>query len=106
MYRLYGIPRGTPAELDHLVPIGLGGSNAIINLWPEAGRVPNPKDLVENRLRAAVCAGTVTLAAAQQAIAADWMTAIQRLGLRVPGQAARVRAGSPGAARPTISPMT
>jgi hypothetical protein len=71
-YPAYGIPAGTAAELDHLVPLELGGSNDISNLWPEVGRVPNAKDPVENDLRADVCAGELTLAQAQLAVAADW----------------------------------
>jgi hypothetical protein len=72
-------------ELDHLVPLELGGSNDAGNLWPEpddhpAGAV-NSKDLVENALNTAVCTGKVTLTAAQTAIAADWTTALSRLGL-------------------------
>jgi hypothetical protein len=74
-YPAYGMPVTVTSELDHLVPIELGGSNDITNLWPEAGKVPNPKDAVENALRAAVCAHKVTLRAAQDAIARDWMTA-------------------------------
>lgn len=62
-------------ELDHLVPLELGGANSISNLWPEIGGSPNPKDTVENRLRREVCAGTLPLAQAQSAIAADWLTA-------------------------------
>jgi hypothetical protein len=56
--------------------------------------VPNPKDLLERLLHDAVCAHTVTLAAAQQAIAADWMSATQRLGL-----SGRRLAGAPAAAK-------
>ena len=64
-----------PGELDHLVPLELGGSNDITNLWPEAGAIPNAKDPVENELKAAVCAGTITLYRARLAIARDWETA-------------------------------
>ena len=74
-YPAYGMPVTLTSELDHLVPLELGGSNDITNLWPEAGKVPNPKDAVENTLRAAVCAHKVTLGAAQDAIAGDWLTA-------------------------------
>jgi len=74
-YPAYGLPQGTVSELDHLVPLELGGANDSSNLWPEAGPVPNAKDPVENDLRADVCAGEMTLAAAQNAIAADWQTA-------------------------------
>jgi hypothetical protein len=74
-YVFYGLDTGTRGEYDHLVPLELGGSNATSNLWIEPGSIPNPKDKVENRLRDEVCAGELTLAAAQQAIATDWTTA-------------------------------
>lgn len=80
-YTAYGIAPGTTSELDHLVSLELGGANDIANLWPEIGPLPNPKDSVENRLHKAVCAGQVTLSAAQLAIATDWRTAEQRLNL-------------------------
>jgi hypothetical protein len=78
-YPAYRVPLGTPAELDHLVPLELGGSNDITNLWPEKGEVPNLKDGVERVLRTAVCDGKVSLAAAQAAIARDWLTALGAL---------------------------
>jgi hypothetical protein len=81
MYRAYGLRSGTVSELDHLVSLELGGANDAANLWPEVGSVPNPKDKVENDLRKAVCSGKVPLAAAQKAIASDWMTAEKQLGL-------------------------
>lgn len=81
LYRAYGIPDGTVSELDHLIPLELGGANDAANLWPQVGRVPNAKDKVENDLRDAVCSGKVSLAAAQRAIASDWLTAPAQLGL-------------------------
>jgi hypothetical protein len=75
-YGLADVP-GAPAELDHLVPLELGGSNDAANLWPETGPVPNPKDSVERALNRAVCAGRIPLRAAQQAIARNWTTALQ-----------------------------
>jgi len=64
-------------EYDHLVPLELGGDpNDARNLWVEPGASPNPKDGVESKLHQRVCAGTVSLAAAQQAIANDWTTAL------------------------------
>jgi hypothetical protein len=71
-------------EEDHLIPLELGGSpRSAKNLWPEfdGGHIPNPKDKVENALNDAVCDGTVSLRAAQRAIAADWLTAEKKLGL-------------------------
>lgn len=73
-------------EEDHLIPLELGGNpTAPTNLWPEPryavnGKTAANKDTVENKLKSLVCAGTVTLAAAQQAIATDWMTALAAVG--------------------------
>lgn len=78
-------------ELDHLVPLELGGSNDVANLWPESSDLPghgfrNTKDTVEHALNRAVCAGTTTLSAAQNAIASNWATALATLN--VPATAA------------------
>ncbi len=83
-YPAYGIAAGTESELDHLVPLELGGANDAANLWPETGPIPNPKDSVENALNRAVCDGQISLARAQRAIARNWETAESRLGLRAP----------------------
>ena len=80
-YPAYGLGWAT-TELDHLVPLELGGSNDATNLWPEAPGSPNPKDGVESALNHAVCDGRVSLAAAQRAIASDWLTAEKNLGVR------------------------
>lgn len=66
-------------EYDHLVPLELGGApNDARNLWPEPGASPNPKDELEYRLRERVCARRMSLAAAQLAIARDWVAAYRR----------------------------
>ena len=65
-------------QVDKLVPVSLGGSNAIENLWPQpyAGEAgATSKDELERHLRGLVCSGTLTLAAAQEAIASDWSVA-------------------------------
>ena len=85
-YPAYGVPDGTTSELDHLVPLELGGSNDITNLWPEAGTIPNPKDSTERALNHAVCDRTVSLRAAQRAIARNWETAEKRLRITSGGQ--------------------
>lgn len=81
------------AEYDHLVSLQLGGDpNDPRNLWVEfpdpghrTGAGPNnSKDKVETKLHTTVCNHRVTLAAAQQAIATDWTTALTRLGLPTP----------------------
>ena len=76
-YAAYGLPVGAVSELDHLIPLELGGAPSDVrNLWPEPGKVPNSKDGVENALRQRVCSGKMTLAAAQKAIVANWTTAV------------------------------
>ncbi len=80
-YPHYGTPQSERTELDHLVPLELGGSNDATNLWPEYPPTPNPKDKVEDALNAAVCEGRVSLTAAQDAIASNWLTAEKKLHL-------------------------
>jgi hypothetical protein len=82
----YGVVPQAAAELDHLVPLELGGANDAANLWPEVGGIPNAKDPVENRLHAWVCAASgaaaqLRLARAQIAIATDWQHAETNLGI-------------------------
>jgi hypothetical protein len=74
--------RSRDYEEDHLVSLELGGApDDPRNLWPEPGASPNPKDKIENDLHRALCAGRISLTAAQTAIATDWTTAEHRLGL-------------------------
>jgi hypothetical protein len=71
-------------ELDHEIPLELGGANDARNLCVEAGSIPNPKDAVEDALNEAVCDGRMKLRAAQVAIARNWIKAGAALGLSVP----------------------
>lgn len=64
-------------ELDHFIPLELGGcADCVTNLWPEAYN-PAPgakqKDRVENALHRQVCSGEITLKEAQDAIRNDWV---------------------------------
>ena len=75
-------------EEDHFVPLELGGApRDPNNLWPQpryddgSGYQASNKDTVENRLKTAVCNGTVSLSDAQNAIMTDWTTALSSLGL-------------------------
>jgi hypothetical protein len=69
-------------EVDHLISLELGGSNDIKNLWPESYRTEpwnaHVKDKLEDRLHDLVCAGRISLAEAQRAIATDWIAAYRR----------------------------
>lgn len=73
----YGVPWADRHlyELDHLVPLELGGGNDDANLWPEPLDAAHRKDAVENALHRQVCSGGRPLADAQRAIASDWTTA-------------------------------
>jgi len=98
-------------EVDHLVPLELGGSNAIANLWPEIAPGYQEKDQVENELHDAVCAGQIGLAVAQQTIARDWRHAGVPVpapgsgagGPVSPGTPVRPGSGSAGAEGPGSS---
>jgi hypothetical protein len=67
-------------ELDHLVPLELGGADGMGNIWPQCGpdavtlnqRYFKHKDRVENYLADQVKAGRMPLAEAQRGIARDW----------------------------------
>ena len=86
----YGVSiheRGT-YQVDHLIPIALGGSNSTTNLWPQplAGpRGAGQKDALEDRLHVLVCAQKLTLEQAQALIATDWLKAYDRYMQRAPG---------------------
>lgn len=75
--RAYGI-RGSihDYELDHLIPLELGGCpNCESNLWPQPrNEFPgaSEKDEVEDYLHHQVCSGALPLAEAQREIASNW----------------------------------
>ena len=65
-------------EVDHLVSLEVGGSNAITNLWPEpyAGRWgARTKDVLENALHDLICSGRLSLRHAQHVEARNWVKA-------------------------------
>jgi hypothetical protein len=80
VYALYGATEtpGVCCEVDHLIPLELGGSNALKNLWPQPYS-PEPgareKDVLEDFLHRAVCGGAILLGDAQRQIATDWYKA-------------------------------
>jgi|SRR5581483_399596 len=89
--REYGLAPGLygrTIEIDHIVPLELGGSNAIANLYPEPGAGPfgyRAKDRLENRLHRLVCSGAMSLQAARRGIAADWEALYRRVFGAAPG---------------------
>jgi hypothetical protein len=69
---------GSTLEIDHIVSLELGGSNDPANLYPEEATFPDHspgyhvKDLLENAVHKAVCAGKIGLRTAQRAISRNW----------------------------------
>jgi hypothetical protein len=84
--RRYGLPAGTHLdyEIDHLIPLCLGGSDDPSNLWPQPRRTiestwnAEAKDRLERRMCDMVCDGEIDIATAQQAFATDWIAAYQK----------------------------
>jgi hypothetical protein len=76
-FALHGIQANSSCELDHLVPLEMGGADSPDNIWPQCGRTPggrnykDVKDIVEQYLTVKVVLG-MDLASAQKGIAADW----------------------------------
>jgi hypothetical protein len=88
----YGIPADQISgyELDHLIDLAGGGASDVRNLWPEPNTfqqfkasafVHNDKDVVEAYTFHAICDGKVSVTAVENAMAADWSTAVTTLGL-------------------------
>ncbi len=85
VYAEYGLPYPkirNSYEVDHFIPLALGGSNDMSNLFPEAA-LPLPgfheKDVVEIYLYQEVCAGRVALPAAERQISTDWLAVYSNL---------------------------
>jgi hypothetical protein len=84
VYAAYGIQDHAPGdyEVDHLIPLELGGSNTVKNLWPQSFQTQpwnaHVKDHLENELHRLVCAGELELKTAQHDIATDWIAAYRK----------------------------
>jgi hypothetical protein len=70
-------------ELDHFIPLELGGCpDCRSNLWAEpydASLGAKQKDRVENYLHRQVCSGEITLKEAQDAITNDWVRVYEQI---------------------------
>ncbi|HSE38146.1 MAG TPA: HNH endonuclease [Blastocatellia bacterium] len=78
----YGMdPRSVGYNVDHLIPVRLGGSNSLNNLWPQplSGEWNyHMKNRLERRLYKMVCSQTIALETAQQELARDWVSAYKK----------------------------
>lgn len=74
----YGVkdcPHEGRLEIDHLIPLELGGADTLKNLWVQPAN-PRPgfheKDKLENWLHEQVCSGKMALVDAQAKIRTNW----------------------------------
>lgn len=83
----YGLSSRSGYEIDHLIPLEIGGANSASNLWPEPYSSPygaSQKDGLEDYLHEQVCHHGMPLAKAQHEIAANWYTAWVAAGRPTP----------------------
>jgi hypothetical protein len=76
VYAEYGVSYPQPlGAYDHFIPLEIGGSNDITNLWLEPAS-PTPgfhqKDQFENFEHDQVCKGSISVTEAQRRMASDW----------------------------------
>ena len=88
VFTRYHIPwrRRLEFKVDHLIPLELGGADAVENLWPQSLYVrpynAMRKELVTQCLLARIAAGKMTLAKAQEEISEDWISCfVEYLGM-------------------------
>jgi hypothetical protein len=84
LMRAYGVTgRIHDYELDHLIPLGLGGCpDCETNLWPQSRNLhpgAKEKDEVEDYLHRQVCSGALPLTEAQKEIASNWYAVYERI---------------------------
>jgi len=74
-------PEDFTGELDHLIPISLGGTNDPDNVWPippSKTMGPEQKKALDLKLHQLVCDKTLKLKDAQDAIKKDWVKAYEQ----------------------------
>lgn len=80
-YRSKDCPHEGIMEIYHLIPLELGGADAVDNLWPQPAKpVPgfHEKDELENYLHKQVCSGNMALIDAQAEIRTNWYEAYKK----------------------------
>ena len=78
VFTRYGVVK-TPSykyEVDHFIPLCLGGSNDIKNLWPQPYQLTwsaLKKDKLEWKLCRMICSGEISVEEAREAITENWI---------------------------------
>ena len=73
VWRAYNLTPQKGWELDHVIPLELGGGNVAANLFPQAPPFWRAKDIEENRLHREVCAYRMQLRSAVAAMRRGWV---------------------------------
>ena len=87
VFKRYGLDwsKRSNYEVDHFINLGIGGSNDITNLWPQAYE-PRPgaheKDAAEDYLRHKVCGDGLPVERAQGLMRADWVKVYNMIGAK------------------------
>ena len=89
--------RAVDYELDHFVPLALGGHpRSLDNLWLQRWDGEwnaHVKDRLERRLQVMVCEGRLTLRAAQAAVERNWKRAYRRYVVEKRGASSELEEG-------------
>lgn len=67
-----------PIQMDHLIPLGIGGADNDNNLWPQPKAEAELKDKLEWRMRDLVCKENVPPEKLQQEIRTNWWDAYRK----------------------------
>ena len=88
VFARYRLPWSRRAEykIDHLIPLELGGADAVDNLWPQRVRArpygADRKELLTEVLVTKIARGQISPAQAQEEISRDWIDAfIDHVGM-------------------------
>ena len=82
IYKLYGVPEHCRSAytIDHFVPLSLGGTNDIRNLWPEARAVKRVRQNLEVEVYKKLSTGKITQAqAVDMVIRAKWHPPVEQI---------------------------
>jgi len=85
VYAEYGLTAAScgHCEIDHRIPLEIGGSNEKSNLWPQSDDTKpwnaHSKDRLEDYIHERVCKGDMPLAEAQQLFRGNWIDAYEKV---------------------------
>ncbi len=69
-------------QIDHFIPLSIGGSNELENLWPQPTKRNigfKEKQQVADYLHKQVCSGAININEAQEMVRKDWHAVYQKL---------------------------